>query len=131
MSLRFRPRLPHLLLSIRIDRVPRCYAAHRRDDPSAIGNLDASRDWCSPRPWAVLLPFSEHSPVDSQETQDHAESLNMLQGGPAKRGQSIHTDSKRTTICDMAVSEGRLRGSIFKDGKRLDSFLYAHVRDAA
>jgi RimJ/RimL family protein N-acetyltransferase len=29
------------------------------------------------------------------------------------------------------VCEGRLRASIFKDGKRLDSFLYARVRDAA
>ena len=29
------------------------------------------------------------------------------------------------------VCEGRLRASIFKDGKRLDSFLYAQVRDAA
>jgi ribosomal-protein-alanine N-acetyltransferase len=29
------------------------------------------------------------------------------------------------------VCEGRLRASIFKDCKRLDAFLYAHVRDAA
>ena len=29
------------------------------------------------------------------------------------------------------VCEGRLRASIFKDGQRLDSFVYAHVRNAA
>jgi [ribosomal protein S5]-alanine N-acetyltransferase len=29
------------------------------------------------------------------------------------------------------VCEGRLRASVFKDGQRLDSFLYARVRDAS
>lgn len=29
------------------------------------------------------------------------------------------------------VCEGRLRASVFKDGQRLDSFLYARVRDSA
>jgi ribosomal-protein-alanine N-acetyltransferase len=29
------------------------------------------------------------------------------------------------------VFEGRLRASVFKDNKQLDSLLYAHVRDAA